>query len=130
MNTDFEYTIKRIRFDENYQPSANKRITTNFANLARGERRRENLRNALRMVYSRFNALANRDNPKGERYAVELELISVDIDIECNGQHFQSIEMLKTYIFDKTTTQHTDGIIGTHFSSQIRATELIIVLLD
>ena len=120
MNTDFEYTIKRIRFDENYQPSDNTRITTNFANLARGERRRENLRNALRMVDSRFNALANWDNPKGERYAVELEIISVDIDIEGNGQHFPSIEMLKTYIVDKKTNKRIDGIIGNNFSSYVR----------
>lgn len=130
MNTDFEYTIKRIRFDENYQPSDNTRITTNFANLARGERRRENLRNALRMVDSRFNALANWDNPKGERYAVELEIISVDIDIEGNGQHFPSIEMLKTYIVDKKTNKRIDGIIGNNFSSYVRDYDFSVLLLE
>ncbi|MCG6418259.1 DUF1852 family protein, partial [Vibrio fluvialis] len=50
---DFTFAIKRIRFDENYQPSDNTRITTNFANLARGQRRQENLRNALRMIDNR-----------------------------------------------------------------------------
>ncbi len=130
MNTDFEYTIKRIRFDENYQPSDNTRITTNFANLARGERRRENLRNALRMVDSRFNALASWDNPKGERYAVELEIISVDIDIEGNGQHFPSIEMLKTYIVDKKTNKRIDGIIGNNFSSYVRDYDFSVLLLE
>ncbi|MEQ4583351.1 MAG: putative oxygenase MesX, partial [Pantoea agglomerans] len=29
------FTLKRIRFDENYNPSKNTRATTNFANLAR-----------------------------------------------------------------------------------------------
>lgn len=33
MNNDFTFAIKSIRFDENYQPSDNTRITTNFANL-------------------------------------------------------------------------------------------------
>lgn len=56
MNNDFTFAIKSIRFDENYQPSDNTRITTNFANLARGNYRRENLRNALRMIDNRFNA--------------------------------------------------------------------------
>ena len=130
MNTDFEYTIKRIRFDENYQPSDNTRITTNFANLARGERRRENLRNALRMVDSRFNALANWDNPRGERYAVELEIISVDIDIEGNGQHFPSIEMLKTYILDKKTNKRIEGIVGNNFSSYVRDYDFSVLLQE
>lgn len=35
MNNEFTFTIKSIAFDENYNPSENTRITTNFANLAR-----------------------------------------------------------------------------------------------
>ncbi|MFX6555945.1 putative oxygenase MesX, partial [Acinetobacter baumannii] len=58
MSEDFTFAIKRIRFDENYRPSENTRITTNFANLARGERRQENLRNTLKMIDNRFNDLA------------------------------------------------------------------------
>ena len=41
MSTKFACSIKRIRFDENYQPANNTRLTTNFANLARGESREE-----------------------------------------------------------------------------------------
>ncbi len=37
MNQQFTFTIKRTLFDENYNPSENTRITTNFANLARGK---------------------------------------------------------------------------------------------
>ncbi len=59
----FAHTIKKIRFDENYHPSENTRVTTNFANLARGESRQENLGNTLKMINSRFNALACWDNP-------------------------------------------------------------------
>jgi hypothetical protein len=55
MNQQFTFTIKRTLFDENYNPSENTRITTNFANLARGENRRENLRNTLAMINNRFN---------------------------------------------------------------------------
>lgn len=36
MTQNFSFTIKSLRFDENYNPSENTRITTNFANLARG----------------------------------------------------------------------------------------------
>ena len=63
MNTDFTFTIKSICFDENYQPADNTRITTNFANLARGSSRQENLRNALKMIDNSFNSLAHWDNP-------------------------------------------------------------------
>ncbi|MEO0444118.1 MAG: DUF1852 domain-containing protein [Pseudomonadota bacterium] len=130
MNKDFTYTIKRICFDENYQPSNNTRITTNFANLARGESRRENLRNALRMVDSRFNALAYWDNPKGDRYSVELEIISVDIDIEGKGQGFPSIEILKTNVIDHKTNKRIDGIVGNNFSSYVRDYDFSVLLLD
>lgn len=130
MNTDFEYTIKRIDFDENYQPSDSTRITTNFANLARGDSRQENLRNALRMIDSRFNALANWDNPKGDRYSVDLEIITVDIDIEGKGQNFPSIEILKTYVIDHKTNKRIEGIVGNNFSSYVRDYDFSVLLLD
>ena len=95
MNTEFTFTIKRLDLNEDYQPSDNTRITTNFANLARGKSRKQNLRNALNMIDNSFNALAHWDNPTGKRYSVELEIISVDIDIEGGGQCFPSIEVLK-----------------------------------
>ena len=70
MNTDFTFTIKRIVFDEHYHPADSTRLTTNFANLARGESRQENLRNTLNMMNNRFNDLAHWDNPNGDRYSV------------------------------------------------------------
>ncbi|WP_207888647.1 putative oxygenase MesX, partial [Pseudomonas sp. 30_B] len=86
MNKDFTFTIKSSTFDENYNPSENTRITTNFANLARGENRQENLRNTLKMIDNRFNTLAHWDNPKGDRYGVELEIISVEMNIDAEGK--------------------------------------------
>ncbi|MEM7672840.1 MAG: DUF1852 domain-containing protein [Verrucomicrobiota bacterium] len=126
----FTYSLKRIRFDEHYQPSDSTRITTNFANLARGERRQENLRNALGMVDSRFNALAYWDNPRGDRYTVELEIISVDIDVEGKGQTFPSIEILKTRILDRKTGKHIEGIVGNNFSSYVRDYDFSVLLQE
>ncbi|MCU4676789.1 DUF1852 domain-containing protein [Catenovulum sp. 2E275] len=130
MNTEFTFTIKSICFDENYQPSDNTRITTNFANLARGKSRQNNLRNALEMVNNRFNALSHWDNPKGDRYSVELKIISVDIDIEGSGQSFPSIEILKTNIIDHTTNQCIEGIVGNNFSSYVRDYDFSVLLLE
>lgn len=126
----FAYTIKKIRFDENYHPSENTRVTTNFANLARGESRQENLGNTLKMINSRFNALACWDNPRGDRYTVDLEIISVDVDIEGNGQNFPSIEILKTSILDHKTDKRIDGIVGNNFSSYVRDYDFSILLPD
>lgn len=130
MNIGFTYSIKSICFDENYQPSDSTRITTNFANLARGESRQENLRNALRMVDSRFNALAHWDNPRGDRYSVELEIISVDLDIKGNVQSFPSIEMLKTNIIDHKTNKRIEGTVGNNFSSYVRDYDFSVLLLN
>ncbi|WP_096087803.1 DUF1852 domain-containing protein [Agaribacterium haliotis] len=130
MTHSFIYTIKRIVFDENYQPSDNTRITTNFANLARGERRQENLRKALTMVNRRFNALAHWDNPTADRYSLELEIISVDIDVEGSGQSFPSIEILKTNILDHQNNKRIEGIVGNNFSSYVRDYDFSVLLLD
>ncbi|NTZ89332.1 DUF1852 domain-containing protein [Agrobacterium tumefaciens] len=124
------FNIKRISFDEDYRPSENTRVTTNFANLARGENRQENLRNALKMIDNRFNALAHWDNPKGDRYSVELEIISVEmrVDAEGNDDAFPLIEILKTNIVDQKTGERIEGIVGNNFSSYVRDYDFSVVL--
>ncbi|WP_325894724.1 DUF1852 domain-containing protein [Grimontia sp. NTOU-MAR1] len=130
MNKNFTFAINSISFDENYQPKDNTRITTNFANLARGDSRQSNLRNALRMIDNSFNSLANWDNPKGDRYSLELEIISVDMDIEGSGEAFPSIEILKTNILDRQTNERIEGIVGNNFSSYVRDYDFSVLLLD
>ncbi|QBF26269.1 DUF1852 domain-containing protein [Pseudomonas tructae] len=131
MSTEFAFAIKRICFDENYHPSGSTRITTNFANLARGTSRQENLRNTLRMIDNRFNALAHWDNPQGNRYAVELEIISVEMSLEgeSSGDALPLIEILKTTIFDRQTNERIEGIAGNNFSSYVRDYDFSVLLL-
>ncbi|WP_434460730.1 DUF1852 domain-containing protein [Serratia plymuthica] len=128
MNKDFTFTLKSSVFDENYNPSENTRITTNFANLARGKNRQENLRNTLVMIDNRFNTLAHWDNPKGDRYSVELEIISVEMNIKNNGDSFPVIEILKTNIIDKKTNERIEGIVGNNFSSYVRDYDFSVLL--
>ncbi|CAH0352207.1 DUF1852 domain-containing protein [Sphingobium sp. CECT 9361] len=131
-HSSFEFSINHIDFDENYRPADNTRITTNFANLARGDSRRENLRNTLRMIDNRFNALARWDNPKGDRYTVELKIISVEMRIDAAGNNdvFPLIEILKTAIFDRKTDQRIDGIVGNNFSSYVRDYDFSVLLSE
>ena len=127
MSKAFTFTLKRSCFDEHYNPSENTRATTNFANLARGEKRQENLRNTLVMINNRFNALARWDNPKADRYAVELEIISVDMNIGDNHS-FPAIEILQTTIVDKKTNERIEGIVGNNFSSYVRDYDFSVLL--
>ncbi|WP_420408150.1 DUF1852 domain-containing protein [Hoeflea sp.] len=120
MTRDFIFTIKSVRFDEDYTPADNTRLTTNFANLARGESRQQNLRNALRMIDNRFNTLARWDNPEGDRFGVELDIVSVDLDIDGSGSAFPAIEVLKTTILDLKTDARIEGLVGNNFSSYVR----------
>ncbi|MDZ5636785.1 DUF1852 domain-containing protein [Janthinobacterium sp. GMG1] len=128
MSKDFVFSIKSIVFDENYHPSDSTRLTTNFANLARGERRQENLRNTLKMIDSRFNSLAHWDNPKADRYSVELEIISVELNIGAEGDNIPLIEILKPNILDKKTNERIDGIAGNNFSSYVRDYDFSVLL--
>ena len=130
MNKEFTFTISSSIFDENYNPSENTRITTNFANLARGENRQENLRNTLAMIDNRFNTLAHWDNPKSDRYSVELEIISVEMNIDDQADTFPAIEILKTNIIDNKTHERFEGIVGNNFSSYVRDYDFSVLLLD
>ena len=128
MSNDFVFSIKSIVFDENYHPSDNTRLTTNFANLARGKSRQENLRNTLKMIDSRFNSLAHWDNPKADRYSVELEIISVELNIDVQGGNIPLIEILKPNIVDQKTGERIDGIAGNNFSSYVRDYDFSVLL--
>jgi len=130
MNQEFIFKLNRICFDENYHPSDNTRITTNFANLARGTNRQQNLSNALKMIDNRFNNLAQWDNPTEDRYSVELEIISVEINLGSGSSEtaFPLIEMLNTSILDKKANKRINGIVGNNFSSYVRDYDFSILL--
>lgn len=129
------FTISSIPFDEDYRPADSTRTTTNFANLARGENRQENLRNTLRMIDNRFNSLAHWDNPTGDRYAIELTILSAALTIDDlaaadAADAFPLIEILQTTILDTRTGERIDGIVGNNFSSYVRDYDFSIVLPD
>lgn len=122
MTNDCVFSIGTTRFDEDYTPSTNSRSTTNFANLARGEGRRQNLRNAVTMMNTRVNELVHWDNPQGDRYVLELDIVSVNLHLASAGEDaaFPVIEVLDVDIVDTTTGTCTKGIVGNNFSSYLR----------
>ena len=128
MTEPFAFQIKSHRFDEAYTPESGTRLTTNFANLARGEHRQQNLANALRMIDNRFNDLAGWDNPQADRYAVELDIVSVDLDLDGSGNAFPAIEVLQTTIHDRRTGARTPGLVGNNFSSYVRDYDFSVAL--
>ena len=128
--TEFAFRITTTRFDEDYSPSDGSRITTNFANLARGEHRRQNLRDVLAMIDRRFNDLAHWDNPDRDRYAVELEIVSVELELPAAGPHdgFPLIEMLEVQLVDQWSGERSHGIVGNNFSSYVRDYDFSVLL--
>lgn len=130
ISNDVVFQIKRTYFNENYIPSNSTRTTTNFANLARGENRQKNLRSTIQMINNRFNSLAKWDNPNYDRYSLDLEIISVDIDIDASGKTFPSIEVLRTYINDHKIGKRIEGIVGNNFSSYVRDYDFSILLSE
>jgi hypothetical protein len=128
--TNVAFSIERTRFDENYRPLGTSRITTNFANLARGENRRENLRNTFTMIDDRFNELAHWDNEDGDRYSVELDIISASVEVDGEGirDAVPLIEVLQATIVDRRSGERIEGIVGNNFSSYVRDYDFSIVL--
>lgn len=130
MSNDFTFRISTTPFDENYAPSDASRITTNFANLARGEHRQQNLRNALTMIDGRCNDLAHWDNPDRDRYTVELEIVSVALQLPADDEtaDFPLLEFLDIRILDRWTGERHHGITGNNFSSYIRDFDFSVLL--
>jgi hypothetical protein len=130
MASDFRFRITTTRFDEHYAPSESSRATTNFANLARGEHRQQNLRNALTMIDRRFNDLAPWDNPNGDRYSLELDIVSVGLQFTVEGEdrEFPLLEFLDIQIVDRLTGARRHGIVGNNFSSYVRDYDFSVVL--
>lgn len=130
MADEFAFRITTTRFDEDYSPSEDSRATTNFANLARGEHRQQNLRNTLRMIDRRFNDLADWDNPNGDRYAVELEIISAHLQFAADGadRSFPLLEVLDVHVVDRQTGVRHHGIVGNNFSSYVRDYDFSVLL--
>ena len=130
MANDFTFSITTTRFDKDYSPSEGSRITTNFANLARGENRRQNLRNTLTMIDRRFNDLAHGGNPHRDRYAVELEVVSVELHFveEDDDRRFPLLEVLDIRIVDRNTGERHQGIVGNNFSSYLRDYDFSVLL--
>ncbi|GAA4265905.1 putative oxygenase MesX [Frondihabitans peucedani] len=130
MANEFTFSISTTRFDDGYTPSESSRATTNFANLARGEHRQQNLRNALTMIDRRFNDLADWDNAAGDRYTVELEIVSVELQFTAGGddQRFPLLEVLDIQIVDRQTGRRHQGIVGNNFSSYVRDYDFSVLL--
>jgi hypothetical protein len=130
MTNEFRFSITTTRFDEDYAPSESSRVTTNFANLARGERRQQNLRDALTMIDRRFNDLARWDNPNGDRYTVEIDIVSVALQLTAEGEDgpFPLLEVLDTRIVDLRTGTRRRGIVGNNFSSYVRDFDFSVLL--
>jgi hypothetical protein len=130
MANEFTFSITTTRFDEDYAPSDSSRATTNFANLARGEHRQQNLRTALTMIDRRFNDLADWDNPTRDRYTVELDIVSVALQFTAEGanQRFPLLEVLDIQIVDLLTGQRRQGIVGNNFSSYLRDFDFSVLL--
>ncbi|GAA4746764.1 DUF1852 family protein [Amnibacterium soli] len=122
MSNDFGFRVTTTRFDEDYTPSTTSRVTTNFANLARGEGRQQNLRRALTMIRRRFNDLADWDNPSGDRYGLELDIVSVELGFTAGevDREFPLLEVLDVTIVDGWTGARRHGIVGNNFSSYVR----------
>ena len=128
--TQLAFSIDSTRFDEDYRPLGTTRITTNFANLARGENRLQNLRSTFTMIDDRINELVHGGSDDGDRYSVELDIVSVSVDVDGKGLRdaVPLIEVLQTTIVDRRSGERIEGIVGNNFSSYVRDYDFSIVL--
>ncbi len=76
--------------------------------------------------------MAHWDNPTADRYAIELDIVSVEmkIDAQSSGTALPLIEILRTTIVDSKTNERIAGIVGNNFSSYLRDYDFSVLLLE
>jgi hypothetical protein len=82
------------------------------------------------MIDRRFNDLAHWDNPTGDRYSVELDIVTVELQFTAGGedQEFPFLEVLDIQIVDQQTGVRRHGIVGNNFSSYVRDFDFSVLL--
>jgi hypothetical protein len=82
------------------------------------------------MIDRRFNDLAHWDNPTGDRYAVELEIVTAQLQFtaESENHEFPLLEVLDIQIVDLQTGKRRHGIVGNNFSSNVRDFDFSVLL--
>jgi len=82
------------------------------------------------MIDRRFNELGCWDNPNRDRYSVELDIVSADLQFVSEGerQEFPLLEMLDLHILDLHTGERRPGIVGNNFSSYVRDFDFSVLL--
>ena len=130
MANDFTFSITTTRFDEDYSPSESSRITTNFANLARGELRQQNLRNALAMIRPPIQRPCGLGQPEPgplHRRARD-RLRRAAVRRGGQDQEFPLFEVLDIQIVDRRNGVRHHGIVGNNFSSYVRDFDFSVLL--
>jgi hypothetical protein len=115
-------------YNIDYVPSSRSRLTTNFANLARGKDRKRNLQGLFNMIDNRINSLLPKDNDEANRYQVHLEIITVLLSFSDNNkQSFPITEMLKIEVEDRRQKKIIAQISGGSLSSYIRDYDFTVI---
>jgi hypothetical protein len=79
--------------------------------------------------------LAHWDNPKADRYSVELEIISVEVNGDCSTLaaelRFPLIEILQAQRSStRKPAERIEGIVGNNFSSYVRDYDFSVLLAE
>lgn len=61
---------------------------------------------------------------------MELDIISVEMNIAQDSASFPVIEILQTHIVDKKSGERHAGIVGNNFSSYVRDYDFSVLLLE
>jgi hypothetical protein len=125
--TDFQIHQSTTPLDENFLPAQSSRLTTNFANLARGPHRQTHLRQVLGDINLRLRELMPLAGYANADYEIDLQILSFFGSFEA-GTPFPLYEMLEATIVDPGTGSRLPGAIGHNLSSYIRDYDFNVVL--
>ena len=113
-------------FDRDYLPAAHTRLTTNFANLARGDDRHDNLCKYFEITERRLNELMRIAGHTSD-YSILLNIVSA-FCVFGDDKPFPVAEMLEATVLDNQSGELLLGSLGNNLSSYVRDYDFNVVL--
>lgn len=123
-----EFYLKQIPYNVNYKPTQLTRMTTNYANLARGELRQSNIKSVLKIINTKLNKILRQNSSTQERYEIDLFINQIAVRLNSNDEWFPLIEMLGANIIDKNSLINYPCSCGFNLSSYIRDFDFNVIL--
>jgi hypothetical protein len=123
-----EFNLRKIPYNVDYKPDKLTRITTNYANLARGHSRKDNIKFTFELINTTLNKILTPQSFTNLNYKIDLFINQVIVRFHPNDEWFPLVEMLGANVIDNSNLRSYPCCCGFNLSSYLRDFDFNVIL--